>query len=181
MSNIYSLGEQFKATIGKKIRLISYTKCLALMQATCDRIVMSFDNYVQFMKVTGNAYTSFTVGVYYEGKLVYYRNKGDNVEPPTMRSLRKNQVYPLDFYYDGRPVDDHPFRSSVGKGGQYGPTLGPWRIRREKPKTRAEWSLLIILPVEYAPVRDTIIQTMRLLRDNLPALVESEVMFVKGR
>ena len=176
-----SLGEQFRANIGKKIRYIGYRKSLELVCLACDNVVLGFDYYRRFYNRTGNAYTSFTGGVFYNGKLMYEKSVGDNEEKPTMRSLKEGQVYPLDYYYKGNPVDKkHPYIGEVGKGGQWGPTLGKWRMKRFRPKSSAEWNLVFFLPVEYASYHGKILETLSAVRDDVPFIIGSNIIFVRN-
>ena len=100
--------------------------------------------------ITGNAYRSFTIGIYEDRKLVDIVMTED--KDPTMRTLRKGQAYPLDEYYDGESAKGETGRyvGTSGHGGQWGPTLGKARIHTMIPKSRARWQMLCIVPVEYA-------------------------------
>lgn len=169
MAGRISFGASAMATIQSKLRIIGYNTCKNTMIKIADTLMEQIDVNKRFKDITGNAYTSFTIGVYYYGKLEYVSCKGDKAKDPTMRTLGKGKVYPLMFYYDGSPADP-PYKGTIGNGGQWGPTLGPYRIRREKPKTRAAWSLMAIFPVEYANYNPNIVETLTALKDLIPTV-----------
>jgi hypothetical protein len=172
MARRISFGESVMATIQSKLRIIGYNTCKNTMINIADTLMEQIDANKKFRNITGNAYTSFTIGVFYYGKLVYVSCKGDEAKEPTMRTLRKGQVYPLLYYYDGSHADP-PYKGTVGHGGQWGPTLGPYRIKREKPKTRAAWSLMAIIPVEYASYNPNIVDTLTALKDLIPTIASA--------
>ena len=174
-----SLGEQFRANIGRKIRYIGYRKSLELVCLACDNVVLGFDYYRRFYNRTGNAYTSFTGGVFYNGKLMYEKSVGDNEEKPTMKSLKEGQVYPLDYYYKGNPVDKkHPYIGEVGKGGQWGPNLIYGRIGKFKPG--GEWALMCVCPVEYAKFNERIVETVYSTYEDVPFLLQIGIAETNG-
>lgn len=147
-----SLGLQFRATIGKKIMFVSRMKMLSLLHSVAENICDSFDEYamnVGMNNVTGNTRRSFTVGIYEDRKLVDVVTTSG--KDPTMKTLREGQAYPLPAYYDGRSVKYAGiYVGTSGHGGQWGPSLGKSSIHKMKPKSRAEWQMLVICPVEYA-------------------------------
>lgn len=181
MARRESLGEQFRAVIGKRIRLIARNAALESLRGAarelCDTFIHAA-NVAGMSMITGNAYRSFTVGIYENGKLLEYITTED--DNPTMKTLKKGQAYPLPYYYDGTPVMTR-YVGDVGSGGQWGPTLGPSRIRSMHPNSRAGWNMLVIVPVEYAPFREFnhIHDTMTVLQDLLPGMFFGSVMKVK--
>lgn len=148
-----SFGEQFRATIAANVRFIASKTMRELLHKAAREICASVRDYEQqvgMRNFTGNAYRSFTIGIYEDGKLVdIVTTRGDD---PTMRTLRKGQAYPLDKYYDGGSAGGKAGRyvGTFGSGGQWGPTLGKARIRSMRPASRARWQMLCIVPVEYA-------------------------------
>ena len=185
MARRESLGEQFRATIGAKVHIILSKEVLAMMHEAATELCDSFIKYAVAHKmnfITGNAYRSFTVGIYEDGKLVDIVTTQD--DDPTMKTLRKGQAYPLERYYDCTPVGGAIGRyvGKIGSGGQWGPTLGPARIRRMRPKSRARYQMLVICPVEYAPFRDAnhIHDTLCSLNDALPGIFFGKVTYVKA-
>lgn len=181
MARRESLGEQFRDIIGKRIQLVARKTALeALRNAAvelCDTFIKAA-NVAGMSMITGNAYRSFTVGIYEDGKLLEYITTED--DNPTMKTLKKGQAYPLPYYYDGTPVMTR-YVGNVGSGGQWGPSLGPSRIRSMRPNSRAKWNFLVIIPVEYAPFREFnhIHDTMTVLQDLLPGMFAGSVMKVK--
>lgn len=147
-----SLGMQFRATIGKKVMFVARTKMLSLLHNAAVNICDSFDEYAMMQgmnNITGNARRSFTIGIYEDRNLVDIVTTSG--KDPTMRTLREGQAYPLPAYYDGGSADAQGrYVGTFGHGGQWGPTLGKYRIRGMKPKSRAKWQMLVICPVEYA-------------------------------
>lgn len=153
MARRESFGEQFRATVGSKLRLVAAVTMRKLLHAAAKEIVAGVGDYEQMVGMrdfTGNARRSFTIGIYEDRNLVdIVTTDGPD---PTMRTLRKGQAYPLPEYYGGRPVEkDGRYVGTAGHGGQWGPTLGRSRIHAMRPGSRARWQMLVIVPVEYAP------------------------------
>lgn len=147
-----SLGEQFRATVSSKLIIIASKTMKDLLHRAAREICASVEDYMQaagMRNITGNAYRSFTIGIYEDRELIdIVTTEGKN---PTMRTLRKGQAYPLDKYYDDSDADSlGRYVGTEGHGGQYGPTLGRARIHSMTPKSRARWQMLCICPVEYA-------------------------------
>lgn len=148
-----SYGEQFRATVAANAHFIASKTMRELLHKAAREICASVRDYEQqvgMRNITGNAYRSFTIGIYEDGKLIdIVTTEGDD---PTMRTLRKGQAYPLDQYYDGGSAEGEPGRyvGTSGSGGQWGPTLGKARIHSMRPASRARWQMLCIVPVEYA-------------------------------
>lgn len=148
-----SLGEQFRTTMASKVRLASSATMHKLLHNAAREICASVRDYEQqvgMRNFTGNAYRSFTIGIYEDGKLIdVVTTEGKD---PTMRTLKKGQVYSLSQYYDGDSAEGKLGRyvGTYGSGGQWGPTLGESRIKRMHPNSRARWQMLCIVPVEYA-------------------------------
>lgn len=179
------LGLQFRDTIGVKVHFYARKKIIELLRATAKELCDSFirvavNNGMSF--ITGNAYRSFTVGIFENGELLEYITTED--DEPTMKTLREGQAYPLSHYYDGTPVAASLGRyvGVIGSGGQWGPTLGPHRIKRMKPNSRARWNMLVIIPVEYAPFRGVnhIHDVMTSLSDLLPGMLQGSIAYVKS-
>lgn len=148
-----SLGEQFRATVGARVQLVSSRTMRELLHRAAREICASVGDYerqVGMRNITGNAYRSFTIGIYEDRNLVDIVTTEDR--DPTMRTLRKGQAYPLPEYYDGETAGGGSGRyvGTSGSGGQWGPTLGKARIHSMTPKSRARWQMLCIVPVEYA-------------------------------
>lgn len=147
-----SLGEQFRTTVASAVRVISSRTMRDLLYRAAREICASVQDYeekVGMRNITGNTYRSFTIGIYEDRKLIdIVTTEGKD---PTMRTLRRGQAYPLDRYYDGSDAKSlGRYVGTEGHGGQYGPTLGRARIHSLKPKSRARWQMLCIVPVEYA-------------------------------
>lgn len=153
MARRESLGEQFRATVAANTLLVSSRTMREMLHNAAREICASVRDYEQMAgmrNITGNAYRSFTIGIYEDRKLVDIVTTED--KDPTMRTLRKGQAYPLNEYYDGDAAGGKNGRyvGTIGSGGQWGPTLGKARIHGMTPKSRARWQMLCIVPVEYA-------------------------------
>lgn len=176
-----SLKKQFGERIYKKVRQAAYSATLATLEKSAHGILDRFEliwNKKVFNR-TGNAWTSFIIGIFYKGKLVRLVANADDEEQPTMRSLRRGQVYPLDEYYGGVEVDpENRFIGEYGQGGQWGPTLGKWTIKRARVPKRHTWEMVFIIPVSYAGAVRGIIGALLSLKIELPALVEYSVVTV---
>ena len=130
--------------------------------------------------ITGNTYRSFTIGIYEDRKLIdIVTTEGKD---PTMRTLRRGQAYPLDRYYDGSDTKSlGRYVGTEGHGGQYGPTLGRARIHSLRPKSRARWQMLCIVPVEYAQydALNRIHNMLSAARDDMAAAIANCAIHVK--
>lgn len=159
----------------KKVRQITYQRTLELLEKTALaalRDAMEFDK--RYKDVTGNALTSTVIGIYHKGRLVKAFQASDTAEDPTMKTLRKGQWYPLMEYYDGTEAwfDEEgnrikPYVGKEGKGGQWGPTLGKWYIRRLHTKAKNTWSVVVAIPVSYAQSNERIVATMQGVFDDI--------------
>ena len=148
-----SLGEQFRITVASKTRIVVNKTMRELLHKAAREMCASVSDYekqVGMRNITGNAYRSFTIGIYENRKLIDIVTTED--KDPTMRTLRKGQAYPLPKYYDGDTAESNEDRyvGTSGSGSQWGPTLGKARIHSMTPKSRARWQMLCIVPVEYA-------------------------------
>lgn len=186
MARRETLGLQFRDVVGPKVHLYTRAKLRETFRAVakemCDSFISVATN-VGMSFITGNAYRSFTVGIFENGKLLEYITTED--DNPTMKTLRKGQAYPLSHYYDGTPVGvgAYPrYVGEVGSGGQWGPTLGPRRIKSMRPNSRTEWNMLVIIPVEYAPYMhlNHIHGVMTQLQDLLPGMFFGTIVKVKS-
>lgn len=173
-----SLGVQFNNVVGKRIRQMSYVKTLELMKHLCRLTIQAFSQNKLFYDITGNALTSFSVGVFYKGKRVYAEYMSDMEDSPTRATLRKGERYNLPEYYDGRPSAG--YTGSVGHGGQWGPTLGHSRLSRTHSRVRDTWNLVAVLPVEYAGYNARIYKTMCNTLEEYPDLFSASVLYARG-
>lgn len=173
-----SLGAVFKQVIGKRVQSTAYAKTLAIMKDFADEVIKAFKSNREFYNITGNAYTSFTVGVFYKGSLVHIASVSDDEDEPTRATLREGEAYNLLEYYDGGAAEP-PYEGKTGHGGQWGPTLGPYRVRRERGRVRDTWSVVCVCPVEYATYNKRIYDTMTQTMLDFPSLFSASVLYVR--
>lgn len=170
--------------IFKRVRQMAYSATLATLEKAANDLLANHIK-AKFHFVTGNTINSIAVGIYYKGRCVSIISNAENTDgEPTMRTLREGQVYPLREYYDGtEPVDDEgnwaPYRGEYGKGGQWGPTLGIWRLRREHPAKRATWTMIVTIPVQYASHNDKIVKTFQGMMDDLPNVIDCNIVYIR--
>ncbi len=169
------------ARIMKKVQNKAVNATLATLKETAVRMIEDVGKYwkPQFLGVTGNAYTSVSAGVYYKGRLVFVANSGDYHDEPTRPSLKEGERYNLPEYYDGDEVTDE-YKGSHGKGGQWGPTLGPWYMRRQHFAKRKTWMILIAIPVSYAEFNPELVKTLQAMMDALPNEVNYNIVSVQN-
>ena len=176
-----SLGERFDLLIGKRVRQTVYEKTLVLMKDFSHRVLMSFFKNQKYWDITGNTTTSFAVGVFYKGKLVHTELSADYEGDPTMPTLRKGQTYPLGEYYGGGEAGGEyaPYKGTYGHGGQWGPTLGISRLRRQHSRVRDTWNVVAVCPVEYAAYNTNIYRTLEKTKNDFPDLFSAGVVYVR--
>lgn len=173
-------GLKDSARIFKLVRQRAYEATLATMENAARNALIQMRNHWKAHNITGNAWTSFTIGVFYKGQLKSAFSMAENADTPTRATLRKGEIYTLDEYYGGEPVDkDHPYKGISGRGGQWGPTLGKWSIHRQHPSRRATWNLVFLIPVSYAEYNPHIIESMHGLMADLPGIVDYSVVTVE--
>lgn len=179
MAYSYGLSQQQAARIFSKIKAQADSAIEATLKKTIDTIIKNVDKYwlgkraLEFKGVTGNAYTSVTLGLYRKNKLVYANWNGKHVEKPTMRALAKGQKYPLPEYYDGDKSKG--YIGEYGSGGQWGPQLGPWSIysqRYNKDLKGNDWTVVAAIPVEYAGYNHKIVAALQNIMDDMPNVVD---------
>lgn len=172
---------QDSARIFKVIRQRAYAATLVTIEKAAQDTLMRLDSYRKYYNITGNTWTSTTIGIYYKGKLVSIFNKGAEDEQPTRPTLRKGEAYNLPNYYKGGYIGgEKPYVGTVGNGKQWGPTLGPWSIRRMHSPKYKTWNMIVIIPVSYANYNQKIIATMQAIMDNLPSVIDYDIVRVDG-
>lgn len=167
------------ARIIKLVRQRAYAATLATLEKAAMDVFNRLDSYRKYKHVTGNAWTSTSIGIYYKGKLVSVFNKGAEDEEPTRVTLRKGERYTLPAYYKGGSVDV-PYKGTYGNGGQWGPTLGPWYVHRQHSPKYKTWNMLIAIPVSYAGYNPKIVATLQAIMDDLPNVVDYNVVRVEN-
>lgn len=168
------------ARIIKLVRQKAYSATLATIEKAAMKLLDNLDDYRKYHHITGNTWTSTTVGIFYKGRLVSMFNKGAEDEEPTRATLKKGEVYNLPNYYkDGYNGGENPYKGKYGQGGQWGPTLGPWHMRREHSQKRKTWNVIVSIPVSYAGVNHNIVETMQSIMDDLPNIVDYSVIRVQ--
>ena len=178
------MGEQFRITVASKTRIVVNKTMRELLHKAAREMCASVSDYekqVGMRNITGNAYRSFTIGIYENRKLIDIVTTED--KDPTMRTLRKGQAYPLPKYYDGDTAESNEDRyvGTSGSGSQWGPTLGKARIRSMTPNSRAKWQMLCIVPVEYATFDglNHILSMLCVARDDIGYVIEYCALKVK--
>lgn len=176
-----SLGEQFNTVVAKRIRQMRYDKTLAIMKGLCHDTLRAFNANKKFYSVTGNTITSFSVGVFYKGKLVYSAYNADDIDSPTRKTLKKGEVYNLPTYYEGGEASEHPYRGGEGGGGQWGPSLGRYRLQRLRSDVHDTWNIVAVCPVEYAVFNERIMKTLYETYEEFPDLFSANIIYARGQ
>lgn len=168
------------ARIIKLIRQKAYSATLATIEKAAQDVMMRLDSYRKYYNITGNAWTSTTIGIYYKGKLVSIFNKGAEDEAPTRVTLRKGETYNLPNYYKGGYLGgEKPYKGTFGRGGQWGPSLGPWYMRRQHSQKDKTWNMVVAIPVSYAGYNPRITATLQAIMDDLPNVIDYNVVRVE--
>lgn len=176
-----SLAQQASARIFKMVRQKAYSATLATIEKAAMNVMEKLDSYRKYHHITGNAWTSTTIGIYYKGRLVSIYNKGDEDEPPTRVTLRKGEVYNLPSYYKGGyNGGEKPYKGEYGQGGQWGPTLGPWYMHRQHSAKYKTWNMIVAIPVSYAGYNPKIVATLQAIMDDLPNVVDYNIVRVEN-
>lgn len=164
--------------IFKLVRQKAASATLETLSRTADRVLAELQNLWKAHNITGNSFTGITVGVFYKGRLMYMAANGERQKEPTRPSLRKGERYNLPDTYDNEP--NKGFKGTYGNGGQWGPTLGPWTMRRQHPAKRNTWELIILCPTSYAEFVVNIVRSMTAIRDELPQMVDCSIVRVEN-
>lgn len=176
-----SLAQQASARIFKRVRQKAYSATLATLEKAAMDVMEKLESYRKYHHITGNTWTSTTIGIYYKGRLVSLFNKGAEDEEPTRVTLKKGEMYDKTYYYKGGLIggDEPPYRGIYGQGGQWGPSLGPWYMhRRHSPKYKT-WNMIVAIPVSYAGYNPRIVATLQAIMDDLPNTVDYNVVRVE--
>lgn len=183
------LSQQQMAKIFSKIIGQAESAMEATLKNTIDEIIKNIDNYwlgrgaLDYRGVTGNAYTSVTLGLYHKNKLVYTNWNGKHAEPPTQRSLAAGEHYKLPTFYDGDSTEKKPFTGKYGIGGEWGPQLAPWSIysqRYNKGFKGNDWTVVVAIPVEYAGYNKKIVKALQNIMDDMPSVVDYKTVRVEN-
>lgn len=162
--------------IFKVVRQRAAAATLATLEQSARNILIKLDDYRKYQHVTGNTWTSTTVGIFYKGELKALYNKGAEDEEPTRVTLEEGERYDLVKTYKGG--ESHGYVGEHGEGGQWGPALGPQSIRDQHVAKRKTWSLVVIIPVDYAPYNPRIVETMQNIMDGLPDVLDYSIVTI---
>lgn len=113
-----SLEHQFKELLKKNSRKVN-SQAIATVRAMlpkwADQLIRDASG---FNHVTGNTMNGFFVGAYMPFnstmQLVGAAFSSDKVEEPTRPTLKKGEMYDLDVYWGGKPVEGKPFVGIFG-------------------------------------------------------------------
>lgn len=172
--------------IFKVVRQKAYSATLATLEKAAQDMLARFAQERKFFSITGNALTSFSVGIYYKGSIVSIFNLGATAEQPTRVTLRKGEIYDKEEYYDGPITEDEEtgqrviYRGKYGKGGQWGPSIGPWYLRRQHFPKRQTWKMVVVLPVSYAGYNDKITRTMQRIMMEMPQIIDYNIVRIEN-
>lgn len=178
----YEGGINDSARIFKKVRQRAFAATLQTLEQAASDTMSNLGRFQKYSDVTGNAYTSTTIGIFYKGKLVGMMNAGETADAPTRATLRKDEYYTLPTFYGGASNDNDSssmYKGKYGKGGQWGPTLGPWAMHRLHPPKSKTWNFVVSIPVSYAGYNPRIVMTMQGIMDGLPDIVDHNVVTVE--
>lgn len=167
--------------IMKAIQQKSVAATTMTMNAAADRAIEEILNDVDFFSVTGNAYTSISAGVYYKGTLIHVATVARHAKEPLRPSIRAGETWVTKEFYDKSPtpLKKYRYKGKYGRGGQWGPTLGTWWLKRLHPAKRKTWEIVIIIPVSYAKYNPKIVGTMQKMMDALPVQLDSSLVRVE--
>lgn len=162
--------------IFKVVRQRAASATFATIQQTALNLMSRLDSYRKYHHVTGNTWTSTTIGIFYKGELKALYNKGAEDEAPTRVTLSEGEVYDLaEVYKGGETVG---YKGKYGAGGQWGPTLGPEQMQHQHVAKRKTWSLVVMIPVEYANYNPRIVATMQNIMDGIPEVLDWSVVTI---
>lgn len=105
-----------------------------------------------FEDVTGNTKNSLAAAVFYDGKFQgFYSSYGALHNPPTRATLRKDETYDLEYYWDGTPVDAfaRPYTGETGDESYWAQDEAREFFSDNIP-TRKGWCYMIVAAVDYA-------------------------------
>lgn len=175
------------ARIIKKVRFKAFYATLQTMISASEKVIADVADNIKFRNVTGNAYTSISAGVYYKGQLMHVATIAQHADEPTRKTLRKGERYNLPYFYDEAHYSDsigsrksHRFVGKYGEGGQWGPSLGAWYLKRQHPAKRNTWEIIVTIPVSYAGYVPGVVATSQQMMDNLPNCVHDCIVRVEA-
>jgi len=87
------------------------------LKLVCDALVVDALKSESFQSFTGNTVTSYSCGLYEEGRLVYVIESGDKLSFPVRRKIPKGKTIYLSKPYEGRP---RSVTGRVNTDGMYG-------------------------------------------------------------
>lgn len=105
--------------IKKKMEAEKERHILKTLAITCDKLIKHACIAREYMAFTGNTLTSYSCGIYKNGRLVYVVSSGDNLRKPVHKKVKLRKRVFLKRPYEG------PGRAVVGavnvndKSGQY--------------------------------------------------------------
>lgn len=162
--------------IFKVVRQRAASATFATIEQTALNLMSRLDGYRKYQHVTGNTWTSTTIGIFYKGELKALYNKGAEDEAPMRVTLKKGEDYDLVKVYKGEETVG--YKGEYGEGGQWGPTLGPEQMQHQHVAKRKTWSLVVMIPVEYANYNPRIVATMQNIMDGIPEVLNWSVVTI---
>lgn len=173
------------ARIFKLIRQKSYSATLETLKKAAKDLLNNMEVYKKYLSLTGNTFTSTSVGIYYKGALVFHLNESDlGWEDPVRETLAEGERMNLGDAYEESPRrkedGSYPdYRGKYGKGGQWGPSLGLYHLRRFHPPKYKTWVMAIVIPVSYAGMNKKIVKTLQTAMNALPSVVDYDIVRVE--
>ena len=131
----------------KKAKDIIYNHLYGIMRDNVIKLLHKAAVNREFQGFTGNTQTSYTGGIYVNGKLAEIIRESDYTEAPRMKKIQKNRAVYLKKPYEG---EARWMRSSVSVSDEYGSDTAISFLKSYKGATKKGISIVITTGTEYS-------------------------------
>lgn len=144
MSKAPGIEQQLKY-LSYPLERIYKRRIIAAAPQMADNILDILTTNYDYHDITGNATTGWYVAIYVREELIYFKRSADELEPPTRRTLRKGEMYDLDTYWGGEPVEGKPYVGKQGRANYFAYKRALEFIRNHKVKYARKNRLVVLV------------------------------------
>lgn len=143
---------QMNRIIGNMRKRVNEVAEEQLPKAMLHIINIGLDEMEGFANVTGNTRNSLAVALFHDGNFKgFFSSYNALHHAPTRVTLKKGEVYDLDYYWDGTSVESlgKPYVSPTGEKNYWAQEEAQ-DFLEDKIPTRKGWCYVIVAAVDYA-------------------------------
>jgi hypothetical protein len=132
----------------RKLKKAVYEYFLRHLRDYCMTLFASADAAREYRNLTGNTFTSYACGIYYDGVLKDALFSADYKRPPVRVKLSGGEVFSGDTYDGNRAT----FKATVDTDGRYGKDTSMRFLRQYSPKVSRGFEVVMCTGTEYSTI-----------------------------